>query len=586
MHKLLSQYLGFLISEVLIILLIYKVSPYFFVSLDSNLSLTTVGVLIELIATITLFLVFLVITGIARYSFLLANIIYCIFIFSSLFKVEILNAPIVYYDVHHIDDLLKNIDVIGWQIQLSLIVVVFLVALMLFLAQRNKAERLSRFSAVTLLITIVGGILIGEEMVKGSLVKYKVKYKWNSNIVVKAQKFGFSAVFLQSIYFSSFLERPDNYSKDKTRQLIDKYKNDTQLKGEVVSLTQPENIVILMVESFQDTENLPWTINTEATPNYQSMKNKSSISGEVVSPVFGGKSVNAEFEFLTGFSSLFVPTGSIPYKDFVKQNIPSVARQLKANGYRSNVIQVVEMHGYGYETIYNYLGFENKYSLSKKTEGIELDPTGRFGSSKAIATRIISLLEEQQKSFVFAFPNSSHAPWNIKDYPDNNFKVKGDKDEMIAAYLNALNHVDDLFGRLKLWAETSNEDTVIVIVGDHQPSLLAKIQLNEGLSEKSKILDMHKVPYLIWSNRGFRHDHSQNKIIGMNFLISHLFEVTGIKTTGFYAFLDDLRKEFDIITEVFKSPNNSEEPSLLKNELIQKYQFIQYFYLSGDKLRH
>ena len=59
------------------------------------------------------------------------------------------------------------------------------------------------------------------------------------------------------------------------------------------------------------------------------------------SSVKGGNTANTEFEFLTGLSMYFLPTGSIPYQQYIKSEVPSLASQLSSVGYTS-----VSMHPY------------------------------------------------------------------------------------------------------------------------------------------------------------------------------------------------------------------------------------------------
>ena len=56
-------------------------------------------------------------------------------------------------------------------------------------------------------------------------------------------------------------------------------------------------------------------------------------SGSMFSPEFGGMTANIEFEALTGFSNAFLPYGSIPYQQYVRRPLPSLATFLKDEGY-------------------------------------------------------------------------------------------------------------------------------------------------------------------------------------------------------------------------------------------------------------
>ena len=61
-------------------------------------------------------------------------------------------------------------------------------------------------------------------------------------------------------------------------------------------------------------------------------------SGSMFSPEFGGMTANIEFEALTGFSNAFLPYGSIPYQQYVRHKLPSLATFLDSEGYQTQAI--------------------------------------------------------------------------------------------------------------------------------------------------------------------------------------------------------------------------------------------------------
>lgn len=46
--------------------------------------------------------------------------------------------------------------------------------------------------------------------------------------------------------------------------------------------------------------------------------------GKLYVSVKGGNTANTEFEFLTGNSMGFLPAGSVPYQQYIKQEQPSL----------------------------------------------------------------------------------------------------------------------------------------------------------------------------------------------------------------------------------------------------------------------
>ena len=94
------------------------------------------------------------------------------------------------------------------------------------------------------------------------------------------------------------------------------------------------DIIIVMSESFWDPTRLPGVkITPDPIANVRKLR-----SGSMFSPEFGGMTANVEFEALTGFSNAFLPYGSIPYQQYVRGTMPSLATFLKSEGYRTRAI--------------------------------------------------------------------------------------------------------------------------------------------------------------------------------------------------------------------------------------------------------
>ena len=53
----------------------------------------------------------------------------------------------------------------------------------------------------------------------------------------------------------------------------------------------------------------------------------------MVSCTFGGGTVRPEFEILTGMTTSMLPSGNVPYQQYVFNNIYSYAREFKNQGY-------------------------------------------------------------------------------------------------------------------------------------------------------------------------------------------------------------------------------------------------------------
>ena len=72
----------------------------------------------------------------------------------------------------------------------------------------------------------------------------------------------------------------------------------------------------------------------DPTPFLHSMT-ENTIKGWMYSPVTGGGTASVEFEYLTGFSTLFQPPHTVAYQLYVEEGMPSLAALAGSQGYEN-----------------------------------------------------------------------------------------------------------------------------------------------------------------------------------------------------------------------------------------------------------
>ena len=72
---------------------------------------------------------------------------------------------------------------------------------------------------------------------------------------------------------------------------------------------------------------------------------ENTIKGHMLVSVFGGGTSNSEYEFLTGNSVSSLPLNGNAYTQFVKHKVPSLASQLKQQGYDTLAFHPYKAHG-------------------------------------------------------------------------------------------------------------------------------------------------------------------------------------------------------------------------------------------------
>ena len=140
---------------------------------------------------------------------------------------------------------------------------------------------------------------------------------------------GFVLSFLLNVQYLLGTEA-EGYSVDKVKDIAKNYEVTT---GQNKNLKQKPNVVVIMNETFSDLNVVnKIKTNKEVMPYINSMK-ENTIKGDMLVSVFGGGTSNSEYEFLTGNSVSSLPLNGNAYTQFVKHEVPSLATQLKEQGY-------------------------------------------------------------------------------------------------------------------------------------------------------------------------------------------------------------------------------------------------------------
>lgn len=121
------------------------------------------------------------------------------------------------------------------------------------------------------------------------------------------------------------VDKPEGYDADLVNGVAEKYADDGGDGTSAEEKTKP-NIIVIMNEAYSDLSVLrDFETNVNPMP-FTSKLTENTVKGDLYVSVVGGNTANSEFEFLTGSSMAFLPTGSIPYQQFIKGEMPSSFR--------------------------------------------------------------------------------------------------------------------------------------------------------------------------------------------------------------------------------------------------------------------
>jgi len=266
----------------------------------------------------------------------------------------------------------------------------------------------------------------------------------------------------------------------------------TQLKS------QPPNIVMVQLESFFDVNYIKdYEYSSNPIPNFVELRSKYS-SGFLTVPSIGAGTANTEFEVLSGMSLKYFGAGEYPYKTILKEKpVESICYNLDDLEYKSHAIHNNTGTFYSRNSVYPNLGFDSFSSIEYMND-VEYNPLG-WAKDNVLEDEILKALNATDKQdFVFAVSVQPHGKYpNVMIDEEQHITMTGDIDESeIAAYeyfINQLYETDYFIGSLVDQLEKSNEPTILVLYGDHLPSMSLQ---NEDLMNNDKF----QTEYILWSN--------------------------------------------------------------------------------------
>lgn len=231
-------------------------------------------------------------------------------------------------------------------------------------------------------------------------------------------------------------------------------------------------------------------------PNFTKLMKKYP-SGYFNVPIVGAGTVNTEFEVMTGMNLDDFWPGEYPFKTVLTdKSCESICFNLKNYGYNCHAIHNNTATFYGRNVVFSNLGYDTFTTI----ENMYIDDFTPMGWAKdhVLTEQIIKTLKSTKKQdFVYAISVQGHGSYPSDSDYEYPIKVKGlknsDLKHQYQYYAWQINEMDEFIGELVEALQEYGEETILVMYGDHLPSL--------GITaENLKNKDVYQTQYVIWSN--------------------------------------------------------------------------------------
>ncbi len=395
-------------------------------------------------------------------------------------------------------------------------------------------------------------------------------------------KNGTVTAFLMELQYMS-VEKPAGYSEDSAKEALASYET-----ADVPERTP--NIIVIMNEAFSDPAVLgQFSTNEDYMPFVHSLLDgaEDTVSGLLNVSVKGGNTANTEFEYLTGSSMAFLPYGSIPYQQYIKDETPSMASWLSDFGYRTVAMHPYRAAGWDRNKVYPLMGFDEMY-FEEFYEDSAL--VRKYVSDEADYEKLIQIYEQKEPGeplFLFNVTMQNHSSYN--DWADyDNFTpditADGIDSDVLSAYLSLMKLSDQAIEELVQYFSEEEEDTVIVFFGDHQPtdSVINPILKLNGTTSSAlspeEEAGRYQVPFFIWANYDIEEESGLN--ISANYLASRTLDAAGLPKPGYFSFLTELEKQVPVISANHVSLSDGTFSAADEQDgLLNEYRTFQYYQL-------
>ena len=395
---------------------------------------------------------------------------------------------------------------------------------------------------------------------------------------------GAVAAFLCNLEFLE-VDEPEDLSPQRLSWIMDQVEVPEET---AVSVDHP-NIVAIMNESWADFEEFGNLSLTESVTDYiRSLDN--AIWGHTYTSVFGAGTSASEFEFLTGNSMAFLPSGSIPYQQYILDDSPSLASLLKEEGYRTLAFHPGERTSWQRNQAYPRLGFD----AFKCGEDMDVEQTFEHGyvSDRSDFEQIIWEFEHKEAGeplFLFNVTIQNHGSYTVEDYPAQvQLTDEPGKYPMAEQYLTLVNKTDEAFAMLVDYFSQQEEPTILLMFGDHQPSVEQEfLDKAYGVAQADmtmeQYMDKYRTPFVIWANYPLEEEGPEET--SLNFLGQYLLRYAGIEPDPYGQFLWSFQQTIPALTFVGYTDGLGNAYSHLEDTVytgkIEDYQRLQYVRLFG-----
>ena len=407
-----------------------------------------------------------------------------------------------------------------------------------------------------------------------------------SNYVANGMYGGFTLNVLQL-----HVPAPEEYNESYISALMDGY------EGAAANADYANyDVILILAESFFDVRELEnVSFSEDPLTNYDAIRaDEKCYSGTIYTTAIGGGTARPESNVLTGmYMDTVANYASSPYY-YITEQTESYVSNYQSAGYRTVALHLYNKSFYSRNIAYPLIGFDEYYGLSDLEQEITVEYTRGYATDATTLDGIKYLLEQSQDgqpTFVFAITIENHQPYQENE--DNTITVDAptlpeEYRTALETYTQGVKDMDQMIGALKEYIDQRERPTVLVLYGDHKPTLYETYTTYDllgyfdstNLSEET-MMKMLSTPFIVYSNQtlnaGLFTSKSENEMSDYH-LMNAVAVSTGFQQTAYMQWLEDVYQTLPIYNYRLNMTLNEEQ-----GNLAQALELIAYDRVNGKK---
>lgn len=540
---------------------------------------------LNLTPVVLLALVLYMLTNRAWLAYLLTAALTMGLTMGNFFKLTFRNDPVLFEDLL----LLKEAGDMAGKYQLfvnkSMLLALFLLLAglgFLFFFARGRLARWPRAGGLALLLLAV--IPLKSAYMSAALYQDATRNEdlispWSATQVYTSK--GLVYPFLYSIKSASDAP-PDGYDPQRAKEILSAYQDADIPEGEKVDFFS------IQLEAYNDfTKFGVPALDPSVYEEFHKLEAE-GYSGDLVTNIFAGGTVDTERCYLTGCSrlgSFRVPTNSYAWY-FQKQ------------GYYTQGSHSCFAWFYNRENVNANLGLQDYWYVENRYGEMT---GGGVGFDAVLIPDILKLYEEHRAVsdapyFSFSVTYQGHGPYDADTlWWGEGYLDGGDYPPDVRAVLeNYFGSIKDTNDHLKVFFDTlraSDRPAVVVLFGDHNPwlgdgnSIYHLLGIDLDLSTQEGFLNYYATRYLIWANDAAKavldNDfQGEGPDIGPYFLMNEVFELCGWTGPAYLQAIDPIAERLGVVSTptglYFENGTLTDTLTPEGAALAEDYQSLQY----------